>query len=156
VVGDQVGAAAQARDRGGEHDAAGRPLLAVLPERAAQPEEDAAHVDRHDPVEVGGVELGEPAGRSGNPRVEVMKINLSERTRGYVQILRHILVPGDVGPHRGALAWQLRGDLARRLAVEVDDDNPAPLRGQPPRGRGPDPASTTGHDRHFARKPAQH
>jgi hypothetical protein len=156
VVRDQVGAAAQARDRGGEHDAAGHPLLAVLPERAAQPEEDAAHVDRHDPVEVGGVELGEPDGRPGDPRVEVVKINFSERTRGYVQVLSHILVPGDVGPHRGALAGKLLGDLARRIAVEVDDDDPASLRGQPPRRRGPDPARTTGHDRHFARKPAQH
>ena len=47
-------------------------------------------------------------------------------------------------------------DRTRRLAIEVDDDNPAALRGQPPCGRGPDPARTTGHDRHFALKPAQH
>ena len=85
-----------------------------------------------------------------------MKINASERTRGYVQVLSHILVPGDVGAHPGAAGGKLRGDLARRLAVEVDDDNPAPLRGQPPRGGGPDPARTTGHNRHFALKPAQH
>jgi hypothetical protein len=86
----------------------------------------------------------------------VVKINFPERTRGYVQILRHTLVRGDVGSYRGAFPRQFRCDLARRLAVEIDDDNPAPLRGQSPSGGGPDPARTTGHNRHFALKPAQH
>jgi hypothetical protein len=86
----------------------------------------------------------------------VVQVHPPESARGGVEVLFHAVFAGDVGRHPDALAWQLAGHPTRPVAVEVDDHHPAAFLGQPTGRRRAKPARPAGHDRHFARKAAEH
>jgi hypothetical protein len=156
LVRDQVGAAAQRRDRRGKHDAARAPRGQVPAERPAQSEEDAAHVHGHDPVELAGREVGETADGPRNPRVQVMKIDSSERARGFFEVAIHLFFNGDVRLDRDARPGKRFCDLPCPVAVEVHGDHRAPFPGQPQCRGGAKTARSPGHDGDLALEPASH
>ncbi len=63
----------------------------------AQPEEDAAHVDGHDPVEGLLVVLGQRADRPDDPGVVEEDVDRPEGLHGLGDVAPHVLRPRDVG-----------------------------------------------------------
>jgi hypothetical protein len=106
LVRQQVGAAPQAADRAGDHDAAAPALHGEPAEGRPDAQEDTAHVHRHHPIELGDGQLGQRGERTGDARVEMVQVDPAELLDGRCHVRRHVVLDGDVGAYPGPLGGQ--------------------------------------------------
>ena len=120
------------------------------PQRLLRAVEDAHHVDLQQPLHIRGVQVGHPCARPQHGGVVDQGRERSELAVHGGEHLRHLIGPTDVGVDgdgASAVGLDLRAQLAGRLGLgAIIHAHAVAARAQQARGRGADPAASSGYD----------